>query len=757
MRKKGNRIQSIFGVVVIMILMLTAGITTKAANSGIIYTTPDEWTSDTYGTRNSAVSPRAIQLKHQNNKADNGKMLITWEYGIIENENNGKVFPIYESSDRGETWTSVGNIVETQNQSEENAGNRWGMECCPQLFELPSDVGEMKKGGIICIGCVCPKDLSATHFDMYYSEDKGRNWNYMSSLVTDGGRNFMGDDPVWESFILYDDVTESLICYYSDERYPQWNQKLVYQVTTDGINWEEAVDVVAWTDSGMRPGMPIVTQMENGYYVMVYEAVGLNHNNPIPCNYKISLYPNDPFHWDASDVGVTYGYGGSPYCLTLNDGHVAMTASGESGVFINTRKDLSGRWIVYPTEVATGYNRQLLQLDDESLFILSCGVPDQGHKNEITWGKVDVKSLLISEDSKQITNKATGKYMCIWSTSTDENAGVVEWKDAITMDVNWIPEIVDKKNNLVKFINVNSKKVLTVSDDKIVQANYESDNQGQLWKITTEEDGYSTISSVGTGKVLTSNGNLENSGFENDVAVLLSEDNGTDLQKWMLIEDTNSYDIINQLDGAAELFPSTGKIKAGADQYFIVNPVRGNTVNTIYVNGTEVSMQGTWFKINNVRQDLTITADFESVPQNARMISNKYSGKYLCLPQNSTEEGSKVLEWDLENIANFYWIPEQVEGTENVWILRNLNSQKVMSIKENAISENAEIIQTEDSANLFSQWNIQEVEKGYYSIINVGSGLALTRETTENNDHYAIQTVFTGEDSQLWKMEYVRK
>ena len=48
-------------------------------------------------------------------------MLITWEYGIIENENNGKVFPIYESSDRGETWTSVGNI-----RSEER---RVGKEC----------------------------------------------------------------------------------------------------------------------------------------------------------------------------------------------------------------------------------------------------------------------------------------------------------------------------------------------------------------------------------------------------------------------------------------------------------------------------------------------------------------------------------------------------------------------------------------------------------------------------------------------------
>ena len=81
------------------------------------------------------------------------------------------------------------------------------------------------RGGIICIGCVCPKDLSATHFDMYYSEDKGRNWKYMSSLVTDGGRNFMGDDPVWDPFILYDDVTESLICY-SNFPHQKWDSHI---------------------------------------------------------------------------------------------------------------------------------------------------------------------------------------------------------------------------------------------------------------------------------------------------------------------------------------------------------------------------------------------------------------------------------------------------------------------------------------------------------------------------------------------------
>lgn len=86
-----------------------------AGSTGVVYTTPDGWTTDTYGTRNSAVSPRVIQLQYQDNEEDNGKMLITWEWGVIENEEDGKVFPIYESTDQGETWTSVGSVVETEN------------------------------------------------------------------------------------------------------------------------------------------------------------------------------------------------------------------------------------------------------------------------------------------------------------------------------------------------------------------------------------------------------------------------------------------------------------------------------------------------------------------------------------------------------------------------------------------------------------------------------------------------------------------
>lgn len=42
---------------------------------------------------------------------------------------------------------------------------------------------------------------------------------------------------------------EALVVYYSDERNPHWNQKLVLQYTTDGKNWSELIDVVAQIDS----------------------------------------------------------------------------------------------------------------------------------------------------------------------------------------------------------------------------------------------------------------------------------------------------------------------------------------------------------------------------------------------------------------------------------------------------------------------------------------------------------------------------
>lgn len=569
----------------------------------------------------------------------------------------------------------------------------------------------------------------------------------------------MGDDPVWEPFILYDDVTGSLICYYSDERYDQWSQKLVYQATTDGVTWGDAVDVVAWTDAGMRPGMPVVTQLENGYYVMTYEAVGLwSADGRIPCNYKISLYPNDPFHWDAEDVGTTYGYGGSPYCTTLDDGRVVMSASSESGVFINTRKDLSGVWNVYDTGVPTGYNRQLMQLDDGTLYILSCGFPDQGGRNQIKWGKMDVEGLAVPDDAVRISNGYTGRYMCIWSTSTEDDARVIGWSDVGSLDLNWTVE--DAGDGYVTIVNVNSGKALTASGDDVVQRTYSDGDLSQLWTVTEAGAGLYTIVNAQDERLLTSNERTTDSGSADEVALYMSEDIESDTQLWNLAlsnEEAVTYQIIDGTDENVDLYPSSGSVKEGAEQYFIVTPELGSKVTAVYVNGEPVAVSGSYIRVSNVSENLTITVEYEIVDIASRTIMNKESGKYLCLPKSSTAEGREILEWTLENSANFCWLPEKIEGTEDVYTIRNLNSGKYMSVSGDSVEENADVVQTSQNEKEASQWQIQPSdEEGYFKIINVKSGLALTRETTDESDHYMVQATYTGADSQLWALDYVR-
>lgn len=600
---------------------------------GVIYSAPSYSKFDPArpSSRNSVLSPRGLQLKYQANEADNGKMLATWETSVVEllPERFGKFLPIYESTDYGENWNEVGRIVE--DTEKQNWAGDWEIENCPHIFELPADVGEMKKGGIVAVMDVCPRDLSQTYMDMYYSGDMGRTWEYVSTIVDDGTRNYMGSDPVWEPFILYDPVTEALIVYYSDERDPRYGQKLVLQYTKDGTNWSEVIDVVAQTDTSMRPGMPIIAQMENGYYVMVFEGVGLNIDgiggtDGLPCNYKISLYPNDPIHWDPADIGYTFAYGGNPYVVTLPDGHIAMNVGLESDIFINTQKDLTGEFIKYPTGVADGYNRQLIPVDDGtekgSLLTLSCEYPDTGNPNSVKWGKLDLNTVTIPD------TKAT---------------------------------LYD----------------ISVSDE------------------TTEN---------------------------------------------------------------VNVWPKGGQVHAGEDQYFMIQAKRGNQISRVLVNGQEVTLHNSWIKVPTVNQDINLTVETQQVSEEARIINTKEDPQfYLVPPAYSTLDGREIFEWTLENNIHFYWTVEPDAAT-GAYRIKNMNTNMYLSVKGNAGTEGANIIQTQTRNNA-SLWKLTEVEDGWFSIINYNSGLAITRGELGAfegpNERFAVQKEYTGADNQLWGLDYV--
>ena len=54
--------------------------------SGVIYSAPSSSYFDPArpSSRNSVLSPRGLQLKYQDNEADNGKMLVTCETSVVE-------------------------------------------------------------------------------------------------------------------------------------------------------------------------------------------------------------------------------------------------------------------------------------------------------------------------------------------------------------------------------------------------------------------------------------------------------------------------------------------------------------------------------------------------------------------------------------------------------------------------------------------------------------------------------------------------
>ena len=72
--------------------------------------------------------PTIVRLCHQENEADNGKLLAAFEKWA-------DTYPIYSSEDDGETWNYLCTVRDNLN---EGYWNEW----MPFLYELPADVGE---------------------------------------------------------------------------------------------------------------------------------------------------------------------------------------------------------------------------------------------------------------------------------------------------------------------------------------------------------------------------------------------------------------------------------------------------------------------------------------------------------------------------------------------------------------------------------------------------------------------------------------
>ena len=318
----------------------------------------------------SAPDPGALYARAM--QASDGSMYATFE----QYTNGTPVFPIYKSTNNGQSWTQVGSVTDQV--------HGYGMRYQPFLYELPQQIGSLAAGTLLCAGNCIPNDLSSTEIDLYASTNSGVSWTYISTIATGGAANPDSyHDPVWEPFLLV--ANNKLICYYSDETDPDHNQKLVHKTTTNATSWSAAVEDVALANSSLRPGMPVIAQMENGNYIMTFEIIGLSG---APNHFKIS---SNPESWNAADDGTQFSSGGSPYVAVMDNGRIVAGSHGTSNVYVNNSNG-TGAWYSVATKVPSAYTRCLVPLSNGRLFIISGG-PFGGSDNTVTYADMDIGSM----------------------------------------------------------------------------------------------------------------------------------------------------------------------------------------------------------------------------------------------------------------------------------------------------------------------------------------------------------------------------
>jgi hypothetical protein len=234
--------------------------------------------------------------------------------------------------------------------------------------------------------------------------------------------------PIWEPYLLV--ANNKLIVYYSDERdKANHDQKIVHQTSTDGVSWGPVVEDVAMADRALRPGMPVVTRMANGQYIMAFEMVGQANT---PNNVKISANPES---WNAQNGGTTIDNGGSPFIITLPNGRLAYNSYGSGDIRVNTNNG-TGAWTPVHTTMPRGYSRMLQYVRGTGrVLILSVeGFWVEG-RNSVYYGDVDLGQS--AGPYYKLINRRSGKALDVYQANLQDEAQVVQWADNGGYNQHW--------------------------------------------------------------------------------------------------------------------------------------------------------------------------------------------------------------------------------------------------------------------------------------------------------------------------------
>lgn len=211
------------------------------------------------------------------------------------------------------------------------------------------------------------------------------------------------EEPVWEPFMLT--YAGELILYYSDQRDPNntLGQKMVHQTTTDLLSWGPIVDDIVYPSQApeeeWRPGMPIVSELPFGNWIMTFEFFGAVEAN-FAVYYRIS---RDPRTFGSSpDIPLIATDGtipvGSPYNVWTPAGGplgtIVVSDGNNPELFLNHNLG-GGAWTVLETTAPSSYTRALMVMpDDPAVIMIISGGHLGGLNNSVQVNTVNIEPQL---------------------------------------------------------------------------------------------------------------------------------------------------------------------------------------------------------------------------------------------------------------------------------------------------------------------------------------------------------------------------
>jgi len=230
------------------------------------------------------------------------------------------------SEDRARTWRPLSTVAE--------AGRK-------------IDNGELlvHPDGRVLLAMRSLVDGESYRLNLYDSDDEGRSWKFLSTIDRNEEPRGREDRGLWEPTLsILADGTLSVL--YADETLadgePSYNQVVSQRLSRDGgRSWEAKSSIAAQPGGGkLRPGMPVMSRLQDGRYLLVFEICGEDEHCPVSAKYSA-----DGTRWPAGLGAPLEGQRCGPHVMTASDGVVFVTSCQNE---ITWSGDNGGKWTRVP-------------------------------------------------------------------------------------------------------------------------------------------------------------------------------------------------------------------------------------------------------------------------------------------------------------------------------------------------------------------------------------------------------------------------